>query len=87
MNFYALVEKAKEAQGLTSDNQLAIKLGTSRGLISAWKNQYSMPDGYNTLRLLELANIKPSDALLLVTEKAPRQGELSLSNSSSVYIM
>lgn len=87
MNFYKLVEAAKEKQGLTSDNQIALKLGVGRALISGWKNGISKPDGINTMKLIELSGMNAREALKLVTEN-PAQQELALTSSSnSLYIM
>jgi ribosome-binding protein aMBF1 (putative translation factor) len=66
MNFYKIVEIAKQKQGLTSDNQIAIKLNVSRSLVSGWKTGYSMPDGINTLKLTEMAGISSEEAIRIV---------------------
>lgn len=86
MNFYALVEKAKENQKMTSDNQMAIKLGVSRSLISGWKSGLWSPDGLNTLKLIELADISATSALLIVT-KDSENASLATSKTAANCIL
>lgn len=76
MSFYKIVEIAKEKQNITSDNQIAIKLGVSRSLVSGWKTGYSMPDGINTLKLINMAELSSNEAMEIIKEEIKAQKPL-----------
>lgn len=65
-NYTELIEKAKKVQHFESDNQLAQRMGVSRSYISNWKKGYSNPDGFNTIILMDLANVTPREAMGMI---------------------
>lgn len=84
---YELIEKAKTYNKVDSDYAIAKIIGVKGQDIYNWKIGRTKPDGINMLKILKAGNINVDTALSIVTEKAPTQGELSLSNSGSLYIM
>ncbi len=65
-NYTALIERAKQIQHFESDNQLAKRMGVSRSYISNWKNGHSNPDGFNTIILMELADVSAKEAMGMI---------------------
>lgn len=66
MSAYDLVKAAKAKRNIPSDNALAVLMGIDNQMMSNWKNGKSKPNGENALYLAELADLKPSDAKLLL---------------------
>ena len=75
-----LLEKVRETTGY-SNYRIHKELGVSEALVSSWHRDKSQPNGENTLKLMILGNIEAKNALLLMTEKAPTQGQLSLADT------
>lgn len=75
---HPLIDEVKARTGLKSDYAIAKAIGASRELISRWTTGKSNPDGLNTLKLINLGNIEPSEALKIMTrqdEKTQRNGK------------
>jgi hypothetical protein len=69
-----LIDAAKQQQGLTSDNQLALRLGITRMRMSDLKKGRRPVDEAEIFMLAEMAKIEPMAATALVrkeTEKNP----------------
>ena len=66
MSAYDLVKAAKAKRNIPSDNALAVLMGIDNQLMSSWKKGKTKPNGENALYLAELADLKPSDAKLLL---------------------
>lgn len=87
MSAYDLVRKAKEISKIKSDYELSEKLSVSRGQISNWKSGRNNPDGVTMLRLAELAELNPHDALNLVTRPAQTASGALSQTARMMYIM
>ena len=61
-----LLEKAREAQGGISYYEVAKRLGISMPLMNRWKNEKGQPNGINTLKLVEMAKLSPSEAIKIL---------------------
>lgn len=61
-----LLEKAREAQGDISYYEVAKRLGIPTALMNKWKNDKSLPNGVNTLKLADMAGVTPKEALKLL---------------------
>lgn len=85
MSAYDLVKLAKDKQGLTSDNQIAIKLGISNVNISNWKVGRNNPDGIIMLKLQIMAGVSGQVALDLVTSKPCEQEQALSTTEQNVY--
>ena len=71
-----LLERVRETTGY-SNYRIHKEIGVSEALVSSWHRDKSQPNGENTLRLMKLGHINTDEALLLMTEKAPTQSQLS----------
>ena len=61
-----LLERARQNQGNISYYEVAKRLKISSPLMTKWKNNISQPNGYNTLRLADMAGLDVKEALKLV---------------------
>jgi transcriptional regulator with XRE-family HTH domain len=69
-----LMAKAKKNAGISSDYELAKRLGYTRAAVSRWSNDLSAPDAKAALQLAALADVEPLSAIAiceLAREKKP----------------
>jgi transcriptional regulator with XRE-family HTH domain len=66
MTLDQMLDQAKERQNLTSDRKLAEALGKRGSYITFYRRRGNYPDNDTLLRLAELAEIDPSEALILL---------------------
>lgn len=70
-----LLEKAREEQGNISYYEIAKRLNVSDQVVRKWKNKTSKPNGLNTLKLMELANLERDEAIRIMNNE---KGYMSL---------
>jgi len=70
-----LIEAAKAASGLSSDNALAKELEIDRSQISAYRKGSYNPEAYVVLRLAEMAGIDPAKAVAEVATEREKHPE------------
>lgn len=68
MNITNLLDRAKSAKAITSDNQLAKHLGISRQAVSSWRHGVSLPDPVACSKLADMAGIPLAQVLGIVGE-------------------
>lgn len=61
-----LLERAREAQGNISYWEVAKRLKVSDQVMNKWKNNKSLPNGVNALKLADMARVKPAEAVKLL---------------------
>lgn len=65
MSAYDLVKIAKEKKNISSDYKLAELLNVHRMNVANWKKG-NIPDGVTTLKLAEMAEVTPKEAIKLL---------------------
>lgn len=68
MDVVQLIEAAKSALDVESDNQLALKLKVSRATVSNWRHQGKGPDAVTCAKLSEITGIPLARVLGIVGE-------------------
>lgn len=63
-----LLDKAKEAAGLSSDNQLALMLKVTRTSVSTWRRNRGAPDAVSCEKIAEITGIPLARVLGIVGE-------------------
>ena len=61
-----LLELARAKKGNVSYYEMAKILNVSDQLVRSWKNNKSQPNGLNTLKLTEMADVTPKEAIKLM---------------------
>lgn len=61
-----LLEIAREKQGNVSYYEMAKRLNVSDQLVRKWKDNKSQPNGINALKLADMAEVTPKEALKLM---------------------
>lgn len=63
-----LLDKTKEAYGVTSDNQLSLRLKVTRTSVSTWRNGRGQPDAVSCAKIAEITGIPLARVLGIVGE-------------------
>ena len=77
MNFtYKMIEIAKKNAGINSDYGFAKLIMVSPQMLSNWKNEKSEASAEYIIRIMAVGEIKPIDALSIMTERRAKGGEV-----------
>lgn len=94
-----LLELARAKQGNVSYYEMAKRLEVSDQLVRKWKENKSQPNGINTLKLADMAEVTPREAIrlmqsgfssvsqLIMTSFAATLGLALIQYSDRLYIM
>lgn len=74
MNLNELLDRVKDANGLTSDGQLAQKLDVDKRRVSAYRHGAEAPDDYACLKIAEALG-KPLDTIIATVKAATEKDE------------
>lgn len=68
MDVQGIIDAAKSARGFSSDNQLAIAIGTTRAAVSGWRHSKHLPDTLACEKLADFSGIPLHRVLGIVGE-------------------